>query len=37
MAKEFHYEYEKMGSELSESVEEILAQIELDKERYKID
>lgn len=37
MAKEFPYEYEKMGSELSESVEEILAQIELDKERYKID
>lgn len=37
MAKEFPYEYEKMGSELSESVEEILAQIELDKKRYKID
>lgn len=37
MAKEFPYEYEKMGSEFGESVEEILAQIELDKERYKID
>ena len=36
MTKEFPYEYEKMGSELSESVEEILAQIALDKERYKI-
>lgn len=37
MEKEYPYEYEKMGSELSESVEEILAQIALDKERYKID
>ncbi|WP_333804967.1 AAA family ATPase [Sulfurospirillum sp.] len=37
MAKEFPYEYEKMGSELTESVEEVLAQIELDKKKYKID
>ncbi len=37
MLKEFPYEYEKMGSELSESVEEVLAQIKLYKERYKID
>ncbi len=36
MTKEFPYEYEKMGNELSESVEEFLAYIELDKERYKI-
>ncbi|WP_263833529.1 AAA family ATPase [Sulfurospirillum oryzae] len=36
MAKEFPYEFEKMGSELAESVEEILAKIEFYKERYKI-
>ena len=36
MAKEFPYEYEKMGNELNESVEEILTYVELDKKRYKI-
>jgi energy-coupling factor transporter ATP-binding protein EcfA2 len=37
MAKEFPYEYEKMGSELTESVEEVLTRVELYKEKYKID
>lgn len=37
MANEFPYEYEKMGSELAESVEDILTKVELYKIKYKID